>query len=91
MTKKKIGMIVDILMYTLMLTQMLYVFTTNNVHEVLGVLFFICLVIHLIIKGWWFKSAFRKGQSGLRLLFNIITVLLLLSTATLMISSDRWR
>ena len=87
MTKKKTGLIIDIIMYALMLTQMLYVFTTNNVHEVIGVVFFICLIIHLIIKKWWFGTAFRKGQSGSRLFFNILTMVLMLTVAILMISS----
>ena len=87
MTKKRLGTGVDMIMYVLMLTQMLYVFTTNNVHEVLGIAFFVCLIIHLILKRWWFKAAFRKDQNGSRLFFNIITLLLLLASAVLMISS----
>ncbi len=74
-------------MYVLMLTQMLYVFTTNNVHEVIGIAFFICLIIHLFIKRWWFKTAFRKNVNRSRLFFNIVTMLLLLTAVVLMISS----
>ena len=77
MTKKRLGTGVDMIMYVLMLTQMLYVFTTNNVHEVLGIAFFVCLIIHLILKRWWFKAAFRTDQNRSRLFFNIITMLLL--------------
>ncbi len=87
MTKKRIGLAVDTIMYALMLTQMLYVFTTNNVHEVIGVVFFVCLIIHIFLKGWWFKAVFRKGQSGSRLFFNILTLLLMIVTVVLMFSS----
>ncbi len=41
---------IDMLMYTLLLVQMLYVFTGNNVHEILGVSFFICLIFHVILR-----------------------------------------
>ncbi len=87
MTKKRFGAAIDIIMYVLMLTQMLYVLTTNNVHEVIGIAFFISLIVHIILKRWWFKTAFRKGQSGSRLFFNIVTILLMLAAVVLMISS----
>ena len=41
--------LIDILMYALLLAQMLYIFIGNNVHEIQGIAFFVCLVIHLII------------------------------------------
>lgn len=87
MSKKKAGLIVDIMMYVLMLSQMLYVLTTNNVHEIIGIAFFVCLIIHLVIKKWWFKTAFRKGHDTSRLFFNIVTLLLMLTSVVLMVSS----
>lgn len=75
MSKRKAGLIVDFILYALMLTQMLYIFTTNNVHEVIGIVFFVCLIIHLILKKWWFKAAFRKGQGVSRFLFPWFTFL----------------
>ena len=86
MTKKKLGLITDILMYALLLTQMLYIFVGNNVHEILGIAFFACLVIHLVIKGWWFKSLFKKKTASLRF-FDVLTCLLILAVFLLMFSS----
>ncbi len=93
MTKKKVGMIVDILMYLLLVTQMLYVFTGNNIHEIIGIAFFVCLVIHIVLKKWWFQALFAKGKSASRRFFDFITLLLLLLACLLMISSmdvSRW-
>ncbi|MCR5830780.1 MAG: hypothetical protein K6G67_01390 [Lachnospiraceae bacterium] len=86
MIKKRVGQIVDILMYSLLLIQMLYVFTGNNVHEVLGVCFFICLIAHIIIKKWWFSALFKKKPGSFRL-FDAVTCLLMLSIIILMLSS----
>ena len=86
MTKKRAGQIVDILMYGLLLAQMMYIFVGNNAHEILGMGFFACLVIHVVIKGWWFKTLFQK-KKGLRLAFDITTTLLMLSVLVLMLSS----
>lgn len=86
MTKKKVGLIVDFLMYSLLVIQMLYVFTGNNVHEILGIAFFLCVVFHLTIKGWWFKTLFRKNNKNQRF-FDIVTCLLYLSVFVLMFSS----
>ena len=35
--KKRIGVVVDILMYLILMVQMMYVFIGNNVHELLGI------------------------------------------------------
>lgn len=87
MTGKKIGVIVDILMYGLLITQMMYIFTGNNVHEILGIAFFVCLVLHVIIKRRWFGTLFRKKKPRSRALFDVVTCLLLLSIVILMLSS----
>lgn len=86
MTTKRLGQITDILMYALLLAQMMYVFIGNNVHEFLGIAFFVCLVIHIIIKRWWFKTLFKK-KSRQRMFFDIVTILLLLTAVALMASS----
>ena len=35
--KKKVGVVVDIIMYVILLVQMMYVFIGNNLHELLGI------------------------------------------------------
>ncbi len=85
--KKRLGQITDILMYSLLLAQMLYVFIGNNVHEILGMGFFVCLIIHVVLRGWWFKTLFVKNKSASRRFFDVITCLLILTVLALMISS----
>ena len=51
--KKTITIIVDILMFAILLVQMLYVFVGNVAHEFLGIGFFVCLIIHMILKRHW--------------------------------------
>ena len=85
---KRIGAVTDILMYILMLAQMMYVFTGNTVHEILGIGFFVCLVLHLIIKRKSLNSLFRlKNKSAARKTANIVTILLTAASAALMLSS----
>ncbi|MCR4796244.1 MAG: hypothetical protein K5898_13950 [Ruminococcus sp.] len=86
--KRTLGIIVDIAMYGLLLAQMLYVFTGNTVHEVLGTGFFVCLVIHIIIKRKWYAALFNGSKKPVsRRVFNISTVLLMLCCITLAVSS----
>ena len=89
MDKKKlgkgIGIAVDVLMYAIMLVQMVYVFTGNIVHEVLGIGFFVCLAAHIIIKRKYLTGLFRfKGKSPIRAVSNAVTLLLLATSAALM-------
>ncbi|MCR4658462.1 MAG: hypothetical protein K5770_19865 [Lachnospiraceae bacterium] len=87
MNKKRIGQIIDIMMYTLLVIQMLYIFTGNNAHEILGILFFICMGIHMVLKRWWFGTILKSGKSGSRRFFDIVTCLLILTIILLMLSS----
>ena len=56
--------IIDIAMYLILLVQMLYVFTGNVAHELLGMSFFVYLIIHCIQKRWWFKSLFSGSRAA---------------------------
>lgn len=86
---KRIGIIVDVLMYALMLSQMAYVFVGNVLHEWMGIGFFICLVIHIIIKRHWFKNVFRRNVKivSSRRFADIVIIMLLLDIVVLMLSS----
>ena len=86
MTKKRVGLIVDILMYGLLLAQMLYIFIGGVAHEIIGIAFFVCMVVHLVLKGWWFRTLFKK-KSASRRFFDVLTCLLILTVLTLMFSS----
>ena len=88
-TRKMITILIDALMYILLLLQMLYVFTGNNIHEILGVSFMVCVIAHLFMKRKWFAALIkRKSSPGrARLFADVITVLLLLLILLLALSS----
>ena len=86
--KKAAGAAADILMYVIMLLQMLYAFTGNTLHELLGIAFFICLALHIVMKRGWVKGLLKGGKrSGGRRFFDAVTVLLFICILVLMISS----
>ena len=89
-TKKTITIIVDILMFAILLVQMLYAFVGNVAHEFLGIGFFVCLIIHMILKRYWLpgllKSKGKKLPASLWF-FNVVTILLVLSIIVLMLSA----
>lgn len=86
--KKVTGIAVDVLMFVILLVQMLYVFTGNTLHEILGIGFFVCLVVHIIFKRKWYKTLFNGTKKPVpRKIFNISTILLMLSIIALMVSS----
>ena len=85
---KNIGKAVDILMYVILLVQMIYVFTGNVVHEVLGVGFFVCLVAHLVIKRKYLLGLWRfRNKSAVRKTADIATILLTIVSAVMIFSS----
>ena len=87
--KKKLNLFSEIIMYLALLAQMLYVLIGNTVHEILGIVFFVSLVVHIFIKRWWFRAVTsgkgRKDKAGI--FANIVIILLILTSITLMISS----
>lgn len=87
--KKKINLASELVMYLALLTQMLYVIVGNVVHEILGIVFFVSLVIHIIVKRYWFKTVFKNldKKPASRKFADSITILLLITACILMISS----
>ncbi len=88
---KIVGIVIDCMMFAIMLFQMLYVFEGNVIHEVLGILLFVCLITHLTIKKWWIKQFFSKKNGAKKTLqmrlFDITTWSLLAVFFALMLSS----
>ena len=56
--KKKINVACELLMYLTLLAQMLYVIVGNVAHEILGIVFFVSMVVHLFIKKYYYGPAF---------------------------------
>lgn len=88
-SRKSVGLIIDIAMYTVLLAQMLYVITGNAVHEWLGISFFVLVVCHMILKRSWFRLwLHRKGKLlSARRFADLMIVLLLGSLVLLCFSS----
>ena len=87
---KRLGILVDVLMYSLLAAQLAYVFVGNTVHEIMGICFFVCVVCHIVIKRKQTAAIFRKRKvkrSKSRLFSDIVTVLLMLCCCVLMLSS----
>lgn len=83
------GTIIEILLYVVMLLQMLYVFLGNIPHEILGIVFFVLFVVHIIIKRKWLKAFFRRNSNrsaivkvngGIIMCILILSVVLALSS-----------
>ncbi len=88
--RKRAGIVVDCLMFLLLILQMFHVFIGNTVHEWLGIAFFLCLVVHLILKRNWLTGMLKargKKRSFLVRSFEGVTVALLLAVIALMASS----
>ena len=87
--KKRLNLISEFIMYIALLAQMLYVLIGNTLHEILGIVFFLSLLVHIFVKHWWFKAVIagksRKGKAGK--FADIVIILLILTSITLMISS----
>lgn len=87
--RRRLSIIDDIAMYTLLLVQMLYIFTGNTVHEILGIAFFVCLVVHIILKLPAIKGMLKRKSKPMasRRFSDIVTVLLFISIIVLMLTS----
>ena len=87
--KKTIGIVVDILMYGLLLTQMIYVFTGNNIHEILGIAFMLSTIMHIVLKRKWIAAVLKRENkpSKARRFSEILILILFLLTIVLALSS----
>lgn len=91
--KKVFGLLVDLAMYGVLLTQMLYVVTGNAVHEWLGMAFFALLACHMVIKRRWFRlwlhrkgSLFTARRFADGMIFLLLLCLILLSFSSMGVS-----
>lgn len=86
--KQTVGRLADILMFAILLIQIFYVFIGNTLHELLGIAFFVCLTVHIVLKRSWFRSlcGFAKKSAQNRF-FDIVTVLLIVCIVLMMLSS----
>jgi flavodoxin len=87
--KKRVGVVVEILLYAIMLLQMCYVFLGNIPHEILGVSFFILLVLHIIFKRKWVKGFLKSsGKRSRAATFNGVIILCIFMVSVVMALSS---
>jgi len=80
------GRIIDAIMLISLFWEFFYVFEGNLLHEILGVVFFVCFLIHLYIKRKWIKNFLKKTNKEL-LISKIVMVLLFISIILAIVSS----
>lgn len=87
--KKITGLIIDLIMYAVLLAQMFYVVVKNDVHEWLGIVFFVCLVLHMYKKRYWFTAVLKRKNRGrnARTAADVMIIALLVILAVLFLSS----
>ena len=87
--QKTIGIFADIILYVIMIMQMLYVFLGNIPHEILGVAFFVLMVIHIVFKRKWIKAILKRNvnRSKTVTVNNWLIILILINALILALSS----
>lgn len=70
MSLHKVRPFIDVLMGIMLIFEMFYVFTGNFMHEIVGILFFITLIVHMILSRKWIKGISIKTQRHQKLLFK---------------------
>lgn len=87
--KAKIGLVVDILMYAILLLQMGYALIGNVRHEWLGIGFFVCFFTHIYMKRRWFLGVIKRKINihTSRGFADLTIILLMIAILALMINS----
>lgn len=78
MPKKKI---LDIIMTVLLLFLMAYQVTGETLHEWIGIIMTLLVIVHQILNRKWYSVLFKGKYNGYRTMSTIVTVLLLVSFA----------
>lgn len=85
--KKKIRIIINILMTIFFITLMGYHITGNKIHEYLGVITLLLVIIHNILNIKWYKNIVKGKYNFQRAFLTMIDLLLLIDTIGIAISS----
>lgn len=85
--KQTLRFFLNILMIALVLVSILNKLTGTTIHEVVGIVIVVCILIHLVINIKWFTTFFKRKVNFTQLLNSFIILLLFIDLATLFISS----
>lgn len=84
---KNLRKIINILMTCFFIILMGYHITENKIHEYLGVVTLILMIIHNILNIKWYKNIFKGKYSFQRVMYLCIDLLLLIDTIGIAVSS----
>lgn len=85
--KKNVRIIINILMTIFFIVLMGYHITENRIHEYLGVITLLIMIIHNILNINWYKSLFKGKYNFQRTMYVIIDLALLVATIGIAVSS----
>ncbi|MDO4501940.1 MAG: DUF4405 domain-containing protein [Coriobacteriia bacterium] len=94
MDKKTMRLVLDVVLTVLLVVEMLYSLTGNALHEVLGLVFCLCIAGHLALSATWIRSmaqSLSKRQvvrrnvmlGTMAAVLAVVTVLLVLSSVAI--------
>lgn len=99
MPKLKHRMIFDLLLSIMLVFEMLYQFTGNALHELVGFAFFACIVAHLLFSRRWISSTaqlvgkkkMNRRRKGLAIMALILLAdAIVLGLSSIIISNTLW-
>ncbi len=85
--KRNVRIIIDILMTIFFILLMGYHITENKIHEYLGTITLLLMIIHNILNINWYKSLFKGKYNFQRTMYVIIDLALLVATIGIAVSS----
>ncbi len=85
--KKNVRIIINILMTIFFILLMGYHITENKIHEYLGVITLLIMIIHNILNINWYKSLLKGKYNFQRTMYVIIDLALLVATIGIAVSS----
>lgn len=85
--KKYIRITINLLMTCFFIFLMGYQITGNAIHEYVGVVTLLLMIIHNILNIRWYKNLFKGKYNFQRIIYTIIDFLLLIDTIVIAVSS----
>lgn len=86
MKKVRIKLCLDIIMTALLVIQMGYHITGEEIHKWLGIMLSVLFILHHILNRGWYKSILKGKYSAVRIFQASIDVLLMVSMVGIMLS-----
>lgn len=78
--------VIDIMLITALLLSMAYLLIGIDNHEIVGTVFFLLFIVHIILNRRWFSSIFKGKYSAVRILRTGINLMSVVMMAGLIIS-----